>query len=259
MNAREIMHPSDAKAIRVFSSLKGFNFIATIAMRYGYERLYRGENLGEFIKVTDENFPLVAQALHDVVAKIEIDEPKLFIFNSPIINAYTYGDDTPFVAVSSATVEKMNQQELRGILAHECGHILCHHTLYITMLSIMEEAGDFFGLLTDTIFLPCLMALRYWSRSSELSADRCAAVVVGEETFQRSILKITSGLTEVQGDPYQLVRQAEEYEEFCGDSWWDKIQQAGRIAFNTHPQMCHRALEAHRWCKSWQFRQLSTR
>lgn len=257
MEARQIMHPSDAKTIQVFRSLKGFDLIASIAMRYGYERLYRGENLGELIKVTDENFPEVAKALHDVVTLVGIETPLLFFYNSPQMNAYTFGNESPFIAISSSMVEKMDLQELRCILAHECGHILCQHSLYLTILHIMEEAGDLFGLLSDTVFLPCLIALRYWSRSSELSADRCAAVVVGEETFQRAMLKLTSGLSEVQGDPYQLVRQAVEYEKFRDESLWDRLQQAGRIAFNTHPQMCERALEAHRWCKSWQYRQLT--
>ncbi|MBR3405752.1 MAG: M48 family metallopeptidase [Bacteroidales bacterium] len=256
MEAREIMHPSDAKTIQVFRSLKGFDLVASIALRYGYERLYRGENLGELIKVTDENFPEVARTLHEVVARVGIEEPRLFIYNSPQMNAYTFGNEAPFVAVSSSMVEKMDRQELRCILAHECGHVLCQHSLYLTILHIMEEAGDLFGLLSDTVFLPCLIALRYWSRCSELSADRCAAAVVGEETFQRALLKLTSGLEKIQGDPYQLVRQAAEYEKFQGESVWDKVQQAGRIAFNTHPQMCERALETHCWCKSWQYRQL---
>lgn len=255
MDAKDIMHPNDAKAIQVFSTLKGFNTLAAIAMRYGYERLYRGENLGELIKVNDENFPKVDKALSDVVSKVGIEKPELFIYNSPEMNAYTYGHDEPFIAISSSMVEKMDSNELLSILAHECGHILCKHTLYLTMLVILENAGDLMGLLSDTVFLPCLVALRFWSRSSELSADRCAAAVVGEEVFQRTMLKLTSGLSEVNGDPYQLVRQAVEYEKHCGDSLWDKIQQAGRVAFNTHPQMCQRALEAHRWCKSWQYRQ----
>lgn len=256
MRAEEIMHPGDVKAVKVIRKLKGFDLVASIAMRYGYEKLYHGENLGELIKVTDENFPEVALALHDVVAKVEIKEPCLFIYNSPQMNAYTFGNEDPFIAVSSSLVEKMNPQELRCIFAHECGHILCQHSLYLTILYILEEAGDLFGLLSDTVFLPCLIALRYWNRSSELSADRCAATVVGEDTFQRTMLKLASGLAKVDGDLFQLVRQAEEYEKYSGESLWDRIQQAGRIAFNTHPQMCERALEAHRWCKSWQFRQL---
>jgi len=256
MEAREIMHPSDAKTIQVFRSLKGFDLVASIAMRYGYERLYRGENLGELVKVTDENFPEVARALHDVVSRVGIEEPHLFIYNSPQMDAYTFGNEDPFIAISSSMVEKMEPQELHCIIAHECGHILCQHSLYLTILRIMEEAGSLMGLLSDTVFLPCLMALRYWSRSGELSADRCASAVVGEETFQRTMLKLTSGLAEIHGDPYQLVRQAAEYEELRGESIWDRIQQAGRVALNTHPQMCERALEAHRWGKSWQYRQL---
>jgi len=256
MEAGEIMHPSDAKTIQVFRKLKGFNLAASIAMRYGYERLYRGENLGELIQVTDENFPAVAKALHDAVAKVGINEPQLFIYNSPQMNAYTFGNDNPFIAVSSSMVERLDSQELCCIMAHECGHILCQHSLYLTILHIMEEAGDLFGLLSDIVFLPCLIALRHWSRCSELSADRCAAAVVGEETFQRTMLKLTSGLADVEGDPYQLLRQAEEYEKLRGKSIWDLVLQFGRITFNTHPQLCERVLEAHRWCKGWQYRQL---
>ena len=257
MDACEIMHPSDAKTIQVFRTLKGFDLVASIALRYGYERLYRGENLGELIKVTDENFPEVAKALHEVVVRVGIDEPQLFIYNSPQMNAYTFGNEDPFIAISSSMVERMDSHELRCILAHECGHILCQHSLYLTILHILEEAGDLFGLLSDTVFLPCLVALRYWSRSSEYSADRCAAAVVGEDAFQRAMLKLTSGLVEIKGDPYQLVRQAIEYEKFRGESLWDKVQQAGRVAFNTHPQMCERALEVHRWCKSSMYRRLN--
>lgn len=54
----------------------------------------------------------------------------------------------------------------------------------------------------------------------------------------------------------QLVEQAKEYHRFINDSWWNRIQQNCRVAFNSHPQMCERAWEIDRWKNSWQYKNL---
>lgn len=256
MDAMMIMHPDDAKAIEVLRSIKGFDKVARVAMDYGYERLYRGENLGEMVQVNSENFPQVYYPFLEVVKAVGIDEPEIFIYNDPIMNAFTYGDNNPFIAISSSMVEKMSRDELKCVIAHECGHIICHHTLYLTMLAILENLEFALQIVSEALLLPLLAGLRYWRRCGELSADRCAAAVVGEKVFQMQMLKLTCGLGEIHGSPYQLVEQAREYESMQNASWWNRIQQEMRIMFYTHPQMCHRALEIDRWKKSWQYRQL---
>lgn len=256
MEARMIMHPSDAKAIETLRSLKGFDMLTRLAMEYGYERLIRGENLGEMVHVTKDNFPKVYQPFREVVRSVDIAMPELYIYNDPVMNAYTYGDTNPFVAVSSSVIEKLSQEELKSVLAHECGHILCRHTLYNTMLAILVDTSLALALISESLLMPIYAGLRYWSRCSEFSADRCAAAVVGERTFQMENLKMTCGLAEVQGSPYQLVEQAREYEQHRTGSLWDRAQQTLRTLFYTHPQSCQRALEIDRWKYSWQYRQL---
>jgi Zn-dependent protease with chaperone function len=150
----------------------------------------------------------------------------------------------------------MTIDEVRCIMAHECGHILCQHTLYNTLLRTIEELGTFFQIISYSAFGPILMAMQYWSRKSELSADRCAAAVVGERVYQTTMLKLTCGLSRIDGSPYQLIEQAHEYHQMEHESWWDVILQNCRIAFNSHPQMCERALEIDRWKNSWQYRSL---
>ncbi len=256
MNARMIMHPEDAKAIQTLKKLRGLDTVAKSVMEWGYERLFKGENLGELVKVTEGNYPVLYRQFVEVVEVVGIHEPELYLYNSPVMNAYTYGDTDPFVAVSSSMVERMEPDELKCILAHECGHILCRHTLYQTVLEVLEDAGSLAGIITEGVTLPLVMALRYWSRRSELSADRCAAAVMGERTFQSAMLKLASGLPGEVVDPYQLVRQAEKYEALRTGSLFDRLQQGWRVAFNTHPQMCHRAREIDRWKHSWQYKQL---
>jgi hypothetical protein len=79
MDAMMIMHPDDAKAIEVLQSIKGFDKVARMAMDYGYERLYRGENLGEMVQVTGDNFPQVYYPFLEVVKAVGINEPEIYI------------------------------------------------------------------------------------------------------------------------------------------------------------------------------------
>jgi hypothetical protein len=46
MQAKDIMHPEDAKAIQMLKKLKGFDDLIRWMMENGYEKTFRGENLG---------------------------------------------------------------------------------------------------------------------------------------------------------------------------------------------------------------------
>ena len=151
----------------------------------------------------------------------------------------------------------MTKDELRAILAHECGHILCKHVLYGSVVETLRRLGDNLCLIRYTMTGPIELALQYWSRRSEFSADRCAALVAGEEAFQRSMLKLASGLSDIGNDPYRLVKQAKEYHKHENKSLWNRIQQNCRMAFYSHPQMVNRAYETDRWTHSQQSRSLN--
>ena len=150
----------------------------------------------------------------------------------------------------------MDDEELMCLMAHECGHILCKHTLYKSVVDFIWELGERMSLITYSLTGPIYLALQYWSRRSELSADRCATAVAGEKVFQRMITKLASGLTEIGDGSSQLVRQADEYHKHENRSWWNKIQQNCRIAFHSHPQMVNRAYEIDRWKKSPVYKRL---
>ena len=257
MKANQIMHPSDAKALQVLKQARGFNALMKFFMGKGQERIFRGENLGTMLRVTQNNVPRVYGAFMEVVNRVGIDEPELYIYNDPIMNAYTYGDTRIFIAISSSLVERLTLPELKAIIAHECGHILCRHTLYKTVLRTIEEMGTAAQVITGSLAFPAYCALQYWNRMSEYSADRCAAAVVGEQVFQSALLKLTSGLSDIQGDPYQLVEQGKRYYEMKNASFFDRVQQTCRELFYSHPQNCQRAFEVDKWKKSANYRNLT--
>jgi Zn-dependent protease with chaperone function len=141
-------------------------------------------------------------------------------------------------------------------MAHECGHILCKHVLYNSVVEIIQDFGDDFGVIPFALTGPIYLVLQYWSRRSEFSADRCAAATMGEKVFQRMTLKMVSGLQDTGNDYYQFVRQAKEYHSLENSSLWNKIQQNCRVAFYSHPQMVNRAYEIDRWKGSYSYNQL---
>ena len=256
MRASDIMHPEDAKAIQAIRSVPGCERLIRAYLQLGYERQLRGENLANCVQVTSKSFPRIYALFREVVKKVGIQEPDLYIYNDPVINGYTFGETRPFVALSSSLIEHLNEEELKGIMAHECGHILCKHSLYATMYQTLQEMGFLLRALNRALLAPLWLALQYWSRKSELSADRCGAVVVGEEVYQSALCKLASGLRETDTSAHRLVEQGKEYEAFKRSSLWNRIQQEYRCVFYSHPQLCTRALELDRWQMSYQYRRL---
>ena len=255
MKAQDIMHPEDAKAIQAIKSVPGYERLAWKLMKLGAEAQYRGENLANNVQVTPQSFPAVYAPFKEVVDRVGIEEPELYVCNDPMMDAYTYGETNTFIVLSSGLIEKMSREELKGVIAHECGHILCKHMLYLTMYQMMENTGVLLGLIHRTLFAPLYFALLYWKRKGELTADRCGAAVVGEEIYQAALVKLASGMKDISGQSHRLVEQGREYEALKRSSLLNRIQQECQCIFYTHPQLCVRALELDRWKTSYAYRQ----
>ena len=130
MKASDIMHPEDLKAISVLKKIPFVDDMCRTTLELAYERIYRGENLGMMVKVDTCYMPDLYRDLKEVTGIIGIQMPELFVYNDPVMNAFTFGETNPYICVSSSLIEKMNREERKAILAHECGHILCQHVLY---------------------------------------------------------------------------------------------------------------------------------
>lgn len=80
--------------------------------------------------------------------RIGINTPEVYVYNDPVMSAFTYGETAPFVCIASSCVEKLNDEELICLMAHECGHIICKHTLYNSVVNLIQEFGERMGIIT---------------------------------------------------------------------------------------------------------------
>lgn len=86
--------------------------------------------------------------------------PKLYIMDSPQINAFASGRDPKHavVSVTRGSLEKLDKKELEGVLAHELSHIANYDIRYMTFAAVMV---GMIAIISE-IFLRSL-----WFRSSD--------------------------------------------------------------------------------------------
>ncbi len=82
--------------------------------------------------------------LYNVVEEMQIAAglprmPEIYIMDDPAPNAFATGRDPHHaaVAVTTGLLERLNRDELQGVIAHELAHVKNRDVLYMTMVGIM--------------------------------------------------------------------------------------------------------------------------
>ena len=168
MQYTEFIHPEDAAALKALKAIPLLSKVLKKAMDIGAEQLQTGMNMATKIRLSPTQLPHLYNILPPICEQLEIREPEYFLEMSPLPNAYAFGDTQTAITITSALVEMMSEEELRAVVAHECGHIACHHMLYHTLAQMIANASGAFEALA-ALAIPVQVALFYWQRKSELS------------------------------------------------------------------------------------------
>jgi heat shock protein HtpX len=187
-------------------------------------------------KVVDEN---QAPELHRIVDRLAeqtgIQKPRVAVVDTPVPNAFATGRNKKHavVAVTRGLWERLEPEEIEGVLAHEFTHILNRDVLVMTiasffamLASLMMRFGFYGGLFGGgrrdgdsgvpvwliiflvsmvTYFISFLL-IRAISRYREYAADRGSALITGApENLMSALRKISSQMTLI---PQQDLREA---------------------------------------------------
>lgn len=114
----------------------------------------------------------------------------IYVSQNPSMNAYCYPshEGCIYILVTSALLEKMNEDELTFVIGHEIGHFLYQHQKLCPQY-IQKKLGAHLTPL-DSI------KLFSWNRNAELSADRIGLICCGNfEAASMANFKISSGIS----------------------------------------------------------------
>lgn len=255
MQPSDFIHPEDAAALRQMESIPGFAAIIKKILAVGLENLQYGVNMASTIRLSEKQLPEIYRHLPPICEKMGIPEPEFYLQMDPNPNAWTFGDTRIYITVTSSLVEMMSDKELDAIIAHECGHILCRHVLYHMVARWLSSGLANLGIL-GTLATPIQYALCYWSRKSELSADRAACIISSPETVASTMARLSGGPKSLTSriDLQEWAKQADKYDEIQNDGLWNKTLQLAVIAGLDHPFSAVRVREILKWGESEQYR-----
>ena len=258
------IHDLDKAALRTLRAIPGFHKFTRAFMRLWYERQFRILNMSSCVRINERQLSEYHDMLPPICERLGIPIPELYLELDVEPNASTYGETNPFIVMTTGLLETIPHELVPTVLAHECGHIACHHTLYRTMGSvILGTASDAlsarlpFG---NIVSLPLAVAFYHWMRCSEYSADRAAVICDGTASKMSDVCMIFAGFGKsIAASPnkQEFMRQAQEYRELVSDSKWDRTLEFLLCAGSTHPLTAVRALECEEWAASDQFKAIA--
>ena len=236
INASDFIHPEDAAALEQLENIPGFPALVKKVLSMGLEQLQYGINMASAVRLSPTQLPELYNRLPPICARLGIEEPEFYLQMDPQPNAWTFGDTKVFITITSGLVDMMTDEELDAVIAHECGHILCHHVLYHTIARYILSGVDALGIL-GAFTIPVQFAILYWQRKSELSCDRAASIVTSPEVVASTMARLSGGPRSItsQINLEEWARQADRYDQIRNDGLWNKALQVYAVAGLNHP------------------------
>lgn len=157
--------------------------------------------------------PRLFAIVQDLAKRGNLPMPKVYLMQTAQPNAFATGrnPENAAVAVTTGLLDRLNEQEIAGVLAHELAHVLNRDTLTMTItatlagaIGMLAQFGMFFGggrdsrdnplgiigVLAAAILAPMVAGLVQMaiSRSREYEADRIGAGICGQPLWLASAL-----------------------------------------------------------------------
>jgi Zn-dependent protease with chaperone function len=253
ISSKAYEHPADRAATAALKSVPMLDPVVRKLIEWGYERAIRQLFLGNSVKVGEEQLPELWASYLGVCRILDMPEVyDLYVADGVMGGAVTIGSGKPMIVVDSMLLTRLGPGEQRAVLAHELGHILSDHVLYMTALSILLAVRNGLPFFIGIPFRAVRAVLLEWYRAAELSCDRASTIAVRDPRIVCSALMVLGGgLPADQLNLDAFMAQALEYE------GWDDPSDRVRRFFNeigrTHPYAVRRVSEVMKWVQAGEY------
>jgi Zn-dependent protease with chaperone function len=253
ISSKAYEHPADRAATAALKAVPMLDTVVRKLIEWGYERALRQAFLGNAVRVGENQLPEL-WASHTGVCKI-LDMPEvydLYVTWGVMGGAQAIGAGKPMVVMGSGLLKNLGPGEQRVILAHEVGHILSDHMLYMTALNILVAVPLSMPFPVGLPLRAVRTVLLEWYRAAELSSDRAAALAVRDPKIVcRALMVMGAGMPADQLNLDAFMTQALEYEQWDDPS--DRVRRFFAEIGRTHPYAVRRVSEVLKWVQSGEY------
>lgn len=248
-------HPFDKKALAALKRTPGIGLVGKFITEHMVERIYTIQYTGSHLRITRESYPMIYEYLEYACQILDVKKiPELYIEWSYNVNAVTVGAENPIIVISSGLIDLCDDEEIMFVIGHELGHVKSHHMLYHMMAQVINIIIGMipFGSLAAA---PVQIALYYWDRMSEFTADRAGLLCCqNRESAIRTFMKMAGvPLKHFNDMNYNtFIQQANDFKQLDFDGM-NKIIKTISIVNDTHPWTVMRAAELLNWLDSGEY------
>jgi Zn-dependent protease with chaperone function len=264
LDKNRYVHPADRKALAALRAIPGMDTAVKKLLAITGESVIRVIFTASAVKVTPQQCPDLHAKLQVACTTLGIDMPELFVQQNPVVNAFTGGVERPVIVLYSQLIERLNDEEVLAVVAHEVGHIHSGHVLYLTAARLIEFlartavlASPLTMIVKELLTLSMRAALLAWARRAELSCDRAALLVTQDaHVIGRTMMKLAGGTYASKVDYDQFLVQARDfqknYDAKALDRFWADVINSGL----SHPFPVWRVSEILQWVESGDYKEL---
>ncbi len=244
----EYAFAGDLRVLRRLDRARPVRIVVEASVRF-WKAIQKSELLGRSVKVNRRQFPKLHNLVVECARELDIALPTVYVAkNLASLNAGTYGtDDEAFIVINSALVDRFDDDELKFVIGHECGHIQNNHVVYRTAAEFLAQ-----GVISIVKWaaIPARVALNSWSRRGEVTCDRAGLVCCrDEDAALRAMMKVALGSQKLfeELDLEEYLDQLDDLEEGVG-----RFQEY----FASHPYMPKRIRAMKLFIESSYYREL---
>ena len=264
LDKAQYIHPADSRALAALKAIPGIDSAMKKLLVVTGESAIRVIFTASAVKVTPQQCPDLYAKLQIACTTLGVDMPDLFVQQNPVANAFTGGVERPVIVLYSQLIERLTDEEVLAVVAHEVGHIHAEHVLYLTAARLIEFlaksavlASPFALIVKDLLTLTMRAALLAWARDAELSCDRAALLVTQDaNVIGRTMMKLAGGTFASKVDYELFLAQARDfeknYDEKALDRFWADVITTGM----SHPFPVWRVSEILKWVESGEYKAL---
>ena len=158
------------------NALIGFLFAFIAAIIYSLIAYAQGQNI--ILKatgareVTKQEYPHLFHTIEGLAIAANIPTPKAYVIDDQALNAFATGKDpnNSSITVTKGLLEKLNRQELEGVIAHEMSHIKNYDIRMMLLTTVMV---GIIILLSDILLHSFL-----WGRSDDREGNQLTIIFI---------------------------------------------------------------------------------